>query len=298
MTVLHAACDADSRVLEASESVWPADRIVIVDDYPIEQASTEQQSPSEVWSELCGLVAWPARARDARSLVVAAGLACGSACLHLAPDLRWPNRPAPTGLRVSASFEPVSVARPGSAVLAAPDHAGVGFLSETDAAEVKRIASAAESRLGKLPNLELSFREVTVADEAVVLPPDDEAKVHAVRNAIRQGIEDVRGAGNVPESADHYRPHVSAAYSNGHQMRPRCAHPCRRCSQVQHGWLCRCITDRDPPRQPCIRVGDAPRGAHRQTLTFTGFPHVHLSKNRISADPVHLPGMLTEHATR
>ena len=94
---------------------------------------------------------------------------------------------------------------------------GVGFLSETDAAEVKRIASAAESRLAKLPNLELSFREVTVADEAVVLPPDDEAKVHAVRNAIRQGIEDVRGAGNVPESADHYRPHVSAAYSNGHQ---------------------------------------------------------------------------------
>ena len=48
MTVLHAACDADGRVLEASESVWPADRIVIVDDYPIEQASTEQQSPSEV----------------------------------------------------------------------------------------------------------------------------------------------------------------------------------------------------------------------------------------------------------
>lgn len=48
MTVVHTARAADGQVLEVSESAWPADRIVIVDDYPIEQAATAQQSRSEV----------------------------------------------------------------------------------------------------------------------------------------------------------------------------------------------------------------------------------------------------------
>lgn len=94
---------------------------------------------------------------------------------------------------------------------------GVGFLGETTADKAARIADAAAARLAELPRLELHFRDIVVADEAVVLPPDDEAKVHAVRDAIRKGIADVIDRASVPESADHYRPHVSVAYSNGHQ---------------------------------------------------------------------------------
>lgn len=48
MTVVHAARDADGRVLEISESTWPADRIIIVDEYPIEPKAVEPDSPSEV----------------------------------------------------------------------------------------------------------------------------------------------------------------------------------------------------------------------------------------------------------
>src|SRR2546421_3068663 len=46
--VLHTARAADGDVLEVSESVWPADRVMIVDDYPIEQDAEQPDAPSEV----------------------------------------------------------------------------------------------------------------------------------------------------------------------------------------------------------------------------------------------------------
>jgi GntR family transcriptional regulator len=48
MTVVHTARAADGRVLEVSESMWPANRIVIVDEYAIEAEADEPESPSEV----------------------------------------------------------------------------------------------------------------------------------------------------------------------------------------------------------------------------------------------------------
>ncbi|MFI6337704.1 UTRA domain-containing protein [Streptomyces sp. NPDC050535] len=48
MTVVHTARAEDGRVLEVSESTWPADRIVIVDEYAIEPEAVEPDSPSEV----------------------------------------------------------------------------------------------------------------------------------------------------------------------------------------------------------------------------------------------------------
>jgi UTRA domain len=36
--LIHSACDQTGDILEVSESVWPADRIVVLDDYDLAQA--------------------------------------------------------------------------------------------------------------------------------------------------------------------------------------------------------------------------------------------------------------------
>lgn len=46
--VVHIARADDGTPLEASESVWPAERVVVIDDYPIEQDADEPEAPSEV----------------------------------------------------------------------------------------------------------------------------------------------------------------------------------------------------------------------------------------------------------
>ncbi|WP_381793753.1 GntR family transcriptional regulator [Streptomyces niveus] len=48
MHVMHTAYSDDGEVLEVSESVWPADRIIVVDEYAIEQDATSLDSPSGV----------------------------------------------------------------------------------------------------------------------------------------------------------------------------------------------------------------------------------------------------------
>ncbi|MGH8917630.1 MAG: GntR family transcriptional regulator [Actinomycetes bacterium] len=48
MHVIHIARDEDGVVLEVSESIWPADRIILIDDYPIEQQPEQPTAPSEV----------------------------------------------------------------------------------------------------------------------------------------------------------------------------------------------------------------------------------------------------------
>ncbi len=46
--VIHTAADGDGAILEASESVWPADRIVILDDYDIAQEPEKLQGQSDI----------------------------------------------------------------------------------------------------------------------------------------------------------------------------------------------------------------------------------------------------------
>lgn len=46
--VVHTARGEDGTVLEVSESVWPASRVMIVDDYDITQEAAEPESPSEI----------------------------------------------------------------------------------------------------------------------------------------------------------------------------------------------------------------------------------------------------------
>ncbi|WP_253775503.1 GntR family transcriptional regulator [Goodfellowiella coeruleoviolacea] len=46
--VIHCARDENGDVLEVSESVWPADRVVLIDEYPIDQEPDDSAAPSEI----------------------------------------------------------------------------------------------------------------------------------------------------------------------------------------------------------------------------------------------------------
>ena len=46
--VIHTAESDDGTVLEVSESIWPAERVVILDEYPITAEATAPDAPSEV----------------------------------------------------------------------------------------------------------------------------------------------------------------------------------------------------------------------------------------------------------
>jgi hypothetical protein len=46
--LIHSAADENGDTLEASESVWSADRFVVIDDYDIAQESEHQEGMSDV----------------------------------------------------------------------------------------------------------------------------------------------------------------------------------------------------------------------------------------------------------
>lgn len=46
--VIHVARADDGTLLEISESVWPADRIVVIDEYPITQQAQPPDAPSDI----------------------------------------------------------------------------------------------------------------------------------------------------------------------------------------------------------------------------------------------------------
>jgi GntR family transcriptional regulator len=48
MHVIHVARADDGDILEVSESVWPADRIMLIDDYAVEAEPAVPEAPSEI----------------------------------------------------------------------------------------------------------------------------------------------------------------------------------------------------------------------------------------------------------
>lgn len=48
LNVLHIARAEDGQVLEVSESTWPADRVMLVDEYEVEQDAREPSTPSQI----------------------------------------------------------------------------------------------------------------------------------------------------------------------------------------------------------------------------------------------------------
>lgn len=48
LQVIHVARAEDGTILETSESIWPADRIMVIDDYGVEPSATSPDTPSEI----------------------------------------------------------------------------------------------------------------------------------------------------------------------------------------------------------------------------------------------------------
>ncbi|OLB74014.1 MAG: hypothetical protein AUI14_24775 [Actinobacteria bacterium 13_2_20CM_2_71_6] len=48
MQVIHVARAEDGTILEVSESIWPSDRIMVIDDYAVEPTASEPEAPSEI----------------------------------------------------------------------------------------------------------------------------------------------------------------------------------------------------------------------------------------------------------
>jgi GntR family transcriptional regulator len=46
--LIHNAADENGSTLEVSESVWPSDRVVVIDDYDIAQEPEDQEGMSDV----------------------------------------------------------------------------------------------------------------------------------------------------------------------------------------------------------------------------------------------------------
>ncbi len=90
---------------------------------------------------------------------------------------------------------------------------GIGFVSETEEADVQAIADAARRRLAEVPAFALQIGPEVLDPEAVLLHVHPDGPVRAVRDAIRAAIGEVLG--EVPEKAEGFTPHVSVAYSAG-----------------------------------------------------------------------------------
>lgn len=91
---------------------------------------------------------------------------------------------------------------------------GVGFTDEVSSQEVDRVVAAVRARLAEIPTPVVTFHRPVVIAEAIVLPPLPAEPVHAIRDAIRDGIADAWGPSRVPDPADGFRAHISLAYSS------------------------------------------------------------------------------------
>lgn len=91
---------------------------------------------------------------------------------------------------------------------------GLGFVDALQSETVRRVADAVDARLVHLEPTVVRFESFVVRPEAIALVPTPLAPFVDNRLAIRAGIADVLGAGNVPEPVDNLQPHVSIAYVN------------------------------------------------------------------------------------
>jgi 2'-5' RNA ligase len=91
---------------------------------------------------------------------------------------------------------------------------GVGHVRDVPDEQRDSILQAVRRRLAAVQPLTATFHQPVLFREAIVIPPADPAPFVAVRNAIRDGLAAVLGPEHVPDSAEGFRPHVSAGYIN------------------------------------------------------------------------------------
>lgn len=92
---------------------------------------------------------------------------------------------------------------------------GIGFTDETSVTDIERIVACTRSRCTQLEPISARVDEPRMDEEALFMNVHPVEKIAEVKLALRNGIGDVWGYENVPESMDGFRPHITLAYSNG-----------------------------------------------------------------------------------
>ncbi|HET9255397.1 MAG TPA: 2'-5' RNA ligase family protein [Pseudonocardiaceae bacterium] len=92
---------------------------------------------------------------------------------------------------------------------------GIGFTDEVSAADIRKIAASASSRCAQLEPIRVRIDEPRIDEEALHMNLHPVERLAQVKQELRNGIGDVWGYENIPESMDGFRPHISLAYSNG-----------------------------------------------------------------------------------
>lgn len=212
--MIHTARAEDGAVLEVAESVWPAGRILVIDDYEIE-ADAEQppalprSKPVTDMAPLSHAHAdtvrnhwwWRPGWREGRRFY----------SWHLtfehAPELH----------ALVDAYQRQLAALPGLDLIPREwlhlTMQGVGFTDEVSDADLARLVHAAQRRLAGLPSIDLAFQRALIRPEAVVLATTPAESVIGIRDAIRGAFPDAQ-LGNAPERRDGFLPHVSVAYIN------------------------------------------------------------------------------------
>lgn len=90
---------------------------------------------------------------------------------------------------------------------------GLGHVGDVTEQQRDEAVNAVAERLARLQPIESTFQRAAIFREAISLPPNNPSSYAHLRNEIRSGIIDAWGW--CPESADGFRAHASAAYSNG-----------------------------------------------------------------------------------
>jgi 2'-5' RNA ligase len=92
---------------------------------------------------------------------------------------------------------------------------GLGFADEVSVEDVSAIAAAVDRRCTGTGAIEIELEQPHVDTETVQMNVGPVRRLAEIRNMIREGIGEVWGSANVPESDRGFRPHITLAYSNG-----------------------------------------------------------------------------------
>jgi len=92
--------------------------------------------------------------------------------------------------------------------------AGFGEVDAITEDCVRRVINAAHARLAGAPRVDLTFAQVTVFAESVVLTPDPSASLNTVQALLEESGRHVLGQ-DAPGITVPFAPHVSVAYAGG-----------------------------------------------------------------------------------
>ena len=212
---IHTARADDGTVLEVAESLWPADRNMVIDDYPIEATAEEPSAPPKSETSMTDASApelthaeqvhnhwwWRPGWHHGRRFYTWHLTFEHQPQLHALVDAYQRQLADLSGLDlIPREWLHLTMQ-------------GIGFVDEVDDHQVEQLVRAAQRRLAALPAAEVTFHRLLLRPEAIVLPASPPEHVLAIRDAIRSAFDDTR-LGDAPGARDGLLPHISLAYVN------------------------------------------------------------------------------------